>query len=249
VTTDFYFWLYCFDILASAVLAFRVIHEVFLDVFRPFHMLKDLGTIIFKWAGLVMLLVSVVVAFSSSSENDPLTHAVLTLQRSVRLVQVGLVLFLLLFSRFLGVSRRQVSFGVALGFGFYASVELVALALSSGALISIRTSDLLSMAAYGVAISVWLVYGSVRQEARHASVNPLQTQRWEDGLADLHSVPVSGLPPDSLIPMFEGMVERAFSKNSALSTESIESGRTRSAFAESQRRSSAAATASGSSQS
>ncbi len=38
----------------------------------------------------------------------------------------------------------------------------------------------------------------------------LQTQRWEQGLADIQH-PVAA---DSLIPMFEGMVERAFSRNS-----------------------------------
>ena len=32
-----------------------------------------------------------------------------TLQRSVRIVQLGLILFLVLFSRFLGVSKRQIS--------------------------------------------------------------------------------------------------------------------------------------------
>ena len=46
----------------NAILGFKVIHEVFLDVFRPYHTLKDLGTLLFKWAGVVMLLVSVVVA-------------------------------------------------------------------------------------------------------------------------------------------------------------------------------------------
>ena len=48
----------------NAVLGFKVIHEIFVDVFRPYHTLKDLGTLLFKWAGIVMLLVSVVVACS-----------------------------------------------------------------------------------------------------------------------------------------------------------------------------------------
>jgi len=47
---------------------------------------------------------------------------------------------------------------------------------------------------------------------RGGAVNPLQTQRWEQSLADLQPP----LPTDSLIPMFEGMVERAFSRSSTL---------------------------------
>jgi hypothetical protein len=216
-THGVYFNLYCFDVLASAILAFRVIHEVFLDVFRPYHTLKDLGTIIFKWAGVVMMLVSVVVAFSNSTQADPLLQSVTIVERSVRMVQFGLILFLLLFSRFLGVSRRQASFGLALGFGIYAGVDLMVLALNSGGLVPPVVGQLATMSAYNLAIVIWFAYGLMSNAARGVSANSLQTQRWEDSLAHLHPLPAAaGVSSDSLIPMFEGMVERAFSKNSTL---------------------------------
>src|SRR5579884_4035570 len=37
----------------SVTFGFLVIHEIFVDVFRMFHTLRDLGTVLFKWAGLV----------------------------------------------------------------------------------------------------------------------------------------------------------------------------------------------------
>ena len=43
----------------NLALAFRIIHEVFVDVFRPYPALKDLGTALFKWAAIIMVLVSV----------------------------------------------------------------------------------------------------------------------------------------------------------------------------------------------
>jgi len=196
----------------NAVLGFKVIHEIFLDVFRPYHTLKDLGTLLFKWAGVVMLLVSMVTAFSNPSDQTPLFHALATLQGSVRVVQLGLILFLLLFSRFLGVSRKQVSFGISLGFGLFAGVELMLMALSSGGFVTHEAFNLTNMLTYSLAIFVWLGYSLSRQAVREAAVNRLQTQRWEQGLADLQH-PV---PSDSLIPMFEGMVERAFSRSSNL---------------------------------
>jgi hypothetical protein len=209
-----YFWVYWCGELVNAVLAFKVIHEIFLDVFRPYHALKDLGTPVFKWAGVVMLLVSVVVAASNSFGQDPIVHAVTTLERSVRLVQFGLILFLILFSRFLGVSRRQLSFGIALGFGIFAGVELMLLAMHSGGLIHRGNYDLINMLSWNVSILVWLAYSYSPVVARESSGNYLQTQRWEQGLADLqHTV-----ENDSLIPMFEGMVERAFSRSSSLET-------------------------------
>lgn len=207
-----YFWLYWMAEALNAVLSFKIIHEVFLDVFRPYHALKDLGTPVFKWAGLVMVLVSVVVAASNSFNQDPVVHAVLTLQRSVRLVQFGLILFLLLFSRFLGVSRKQISFGIALGCGLSAGVELMLLALRAGGLIGLAKLNLINMACCNISILIWLGYSFSRVVARDANLNYLQTQRWEQGMADLQPAASDG----SLIPMFEGMVERAFSRSSNL---------------------------------
>src|SRR5271163_1108637 len=214
-----FFWL---GEAVNAVLGFKVIHEIFIDVFRPYHTLKDLGTLLFKWAGVVMLLVSVVVAFSGSFDQSPLVHAITTLQRSVRIVQLGLILFLLLFSRFLGVSRKQVSFGLSLGFGLFAGMELMLIALNSGGLVRRETFDLINMVSYNLAILVWLGYSLSPKAVRETAVNHLQTQRWEQGLADLQHP----LPSDSLIPMFEGMVERAFSRSSNLEAaeEQIRSG-------------------------
>lgn len=198
----------------NAVLGFKVIHEIFLDVFRPYHTLKDLGTLLFKWAGVVMLLVAVVVAFSNSFNQNPVVHALTTLQFSIRVVQLGLILFLLLFSRFLGVSRKQVGFGISLGFGLFAGVELMLMALSSGGFVTHDNFNLVNMLTYNLAIFVWLAYSFSRQAVRAVAANRLQTQRWEQGLADLQH-PVSS---DSLIPMFEGMVERALSRSSNLET-------------------------------
>lgn len=209
-----FFWVYWLTMAASAVVGFKIIHEIFLDVFRPYHTLKDLGTVIFKWAGVVMLMVSVVVAFSNSSQQDPLVNAVSTLRRSVLLVQCGLVLFLLLFSRFLGVSRKQHSFGLALGFGVFASVELMLLVAASGGLLHRPMVNLINSAAYNVSIMIWFGYALANTKVRDTA-NHLQTQRWEQSLAGLHTAePTTGVPSHSLIPMFEGMVERAISRTS-----------------------------------
>jgi hypothetical protein len=208
---DWYFWVYWIGAAISAVLGFKVIHEIFVNVFRQHPTLKDLGTVVFKWAGVVMLLVSVVVAFSNSS-GDPLVHAVTTLERSVRLVQFGLIFFLLLFSPILGISRRHFCFGIALGFGFFASMELVLLALQSGGFLHEGGFNLANMAIYNLSIVIWIGYALAPHEARQTAANPVQTLRWEQGLAEIQH-PV---PSDSLIPMFESMVERAISRSSHL---------------------------------
>lgn len=205
---DLYFYSYWIGEVISLAIGFKVIHEIFMDVFRPYHTLRDLGTVLFKWATLVMFFVALVVAAASPAGQSPIVQAVATVQRCVRVIQCGLILFLLVFSKYLGVSWRQQSFGIALGFGGFASVELAGNALYSGEQINSSTAAFLYTAAYCAAILVWLGYAVLKATSREAATNLLMSQRWEQSLGDLQR-PAGG---DSLIPMFEGMVDRAFSR-------------------------------------
>ena len=40
-------------------------------------------------------------------------------------MQCGLVFFLLLFSEYLGISRRSLLFGISLGFGLFAAINML----------------------------------------------------------------------------------------------------------------------------
>src|SRR2546423_13878798 len=119
-----------------------------------------------------------------------------------------MVLFLLFFSRYLGVSRRQYSFGIALGFGGFAVVELALIASWVGDHLGNPWMSLVNMAAYNLTLFTWLGYTLVKSPAREVSSTLLQSQRWEQSLTDIHHP----LPENSLIPMFEGMVDRALSR-------------------------------------
>jgi hypothetical protein len=204
-----YFYLYWFSNAVSAVLGFQVIHEVFLDVFRPFHTLRDLGTVLFRWAALVMIMAAGVVAASSDSQEIvPWMQAVITSQRCVRIVQIGIVLLLLIFARYLGVSRKQQSFGIALGFGSFALVELALLASWGGGHLGPMSANLVNMSAYNASLIIWFGYVLVKSPAREGVATLLQPHRWEQSLTDIQHP----LPEESLIPMFEGMVDRALSR-------------------------------------
>jgi hypothetical protein len=207
---DACFYIYWVCNAISVAFGFGVIYEVFVDVFRSFHTLRDLGTVLFRWAGLVMLLVAGVVSVSNgSSQMPPWMEAIMTSHRCVRIIQVGMVLFLLFFAHYLGVSRRQQSFGIALGFGAYAAIELVLLASFVGDHLGNPWMSIVNMTAYNTSLLIWIGYIFVKSPARDAAQTLLQTQRWEHSLSNIHN-PV---PADSLIPMFEGMVDRALSRN------------------------------------
>ena len=202
-----YFTVYWSAEALNVVLAFKIIHEVFLDVFRPYPALKDLGTALFKWAALIMILVSVVLISLSPGWDDPVTKTIMVVQRCVSVVQCGLVIFLLAFCKNLGVSWRRQSFGVALGFGVFSGAQLLMFALYSGSHVHGVTANLIQMGAYSAAMFLWLAY-SLWNRPQEVVVPVLVPQRWDDALMEIRP----HAETESLIPMFEHMVERAFSQ-------------------------------------
>jgi hypothetical protein len=124
---------------------------------------------------------------------------------------VGMVLFLVAFARYLGVSRKQHSFGIALGFGTFAVVELALIASWAGDHLGSLTMSLVNMSAYNLALLIWLGYTVAPSPAREEAATLLRPQRWEQSLSDIQHP----IPGDSLIPMFENMVDRALSRTQA----------------------------------
>lgn len=210
-----YYYLYWVGTTISAALGFAVIHEVFSDVLRPFHALRDFSSLLFRWAGLVVMLIAIMSAMGGSGNTGlgSVALGLLSLERSVRVMQCGLVLFLLMFSRYLGSSWRHRSFGIALGFGVFAVVEFVLLGLQFASVMNRSMMNILNMGAYDAAIVVWLVYAIAPAHKLTSDTVLLQPQRWDLSLGEL-THPVA---PESLMPMFDAMVDRAFSKAGATS--------------------------------
>jgi len=201
-----YFDVFWVSSAVNLAFQFKIIHEVFLDAFRPYHALQDLGTALFKWAALIMILVSVVLISISPSWNDPLVKTIIVAHRCVRVIQCGIVLFLLAFCQHVGFSWRRLGFGVAVGFGLYAGIELVTNALISGGHISSDAVNIANLSVFNACVLVWLGYAAMNRRENRMPI--LVPQRWDEALLEVqpHS------QTESLIPMFEHMVDRAFSK-------------------------------------
>lgn len=135
-------------------------------------------------------------------------EAITTVQRCVRVAQCGLVLFLIVFSRYLGVSWRQHSFGIALGVGGFATIELGTLALYAGGPMSQVSVHVINLVAYNLTILVWFTYALLESPARAPETIRFTPHRWDRSLSDLQRP----AQDDSLIPMFESMVDRALSR-------------------------------------
>jgi hypothetical protein len=202
-----YYWGYWVSVALSALISFAVLQEIFHDAFRPYEALRDLSVILFRWSALVVLLIGVMWAITAapSSRLDTITDGIVLVQRSVRLMQCGLVFFLLLFSEYLGISRRHVLFGIALGFGIFASVSmLVAAAVSHGTFVHVSVLRQINNAAYDFSVLVWLGYTALAPVRSKSALVAARSKDWNYALEDAKVQPAT----DSLLDTMDRTVER-----------------------------------------
>jgi hypothetical protein len=155
-----YFDAYWTGNAVSVILAVTVMDEILHSLFKEYGGIQILGTTIFRWScGLLFLLAILGALSSSEAAADRVVAVVFSFDRSVRLMQVGLFLVLMLLCRFLKNYSRQQVFGIALGFGVFASVELILVSFvmwygkGQPAIIS-----LLKSTAYNAVTLVWIGY-------------------------------------------------------------------------------------------
>lgn len=151
----------------SILLAVLVMDEILHNLFQEYGGLQNLGSLIFRWACGLLLLLSIVNALSTQAATaERVVTAVLSFDRSVRLMQCGLVLLLLLLCRIVSHCWRQHVFGIALGFGVSASVELilVSLVMHYGDRAA-STVSLVNSGAYNVVTLIWIGYLSQRRQS------------------------------------------------------------------------------------
>lgn len=163
-----YFYAYWVTTCLGIILGFLVIHEVFEYAIRPYAGLRDLARLMFHWVALVLLLVCGIIGFTSPGSNfDHLVMVLVNLERGIRLMQVGMLLFIAVFSSRLGLTWRDLPCGIALGFGIFAAVQLTIFSLRAqlgpewNAIVS-RIGSL----SFVVCSVVWLGFTLLPQAAR-----------------------------------------------------------------------------------
>ena len=129
--------------------------------------------------------------------------------RSVEIMQCGLVLLMLLCSAYLGISLRHRIFGIALGFGITAAVDLIVVAVFANlGLRSYTFFQLSKMVAYNVSALLWLGYVYAGEIERNPTKHFAHAERWNYALASaVH--PGSNSPS---LPLIEHAVERVWNQ-------------------------------------
>jgi len=161
VTGKQYGYAYCATLILSIVLRFGVIDEVSRDLFRESQFLKVSARRSLQCITGLLLVMGVLLAVYAPGDNSAKWYAgIFVVNRGAAMVQCGLLLALLLFSRFLGLTWRRPAFGIALGLGVLTSVDLAYSALRAEftSRVGAEFLNLLVTGAYFVCVSIWIGY-------------------------------------------------------------------------------------------
>jgi hypothetical protein len=156
-----YRYLFVTTLAGSTALRFGIIQEIFNHEFSKYPRLESLATVSMRWlTGLLVVAGIILAVYSPGTVSDNLMAGIALLSRSVAIIQAGVLLFLLLFSRTFGLSWRSYTFGIALGFAVFASTELAVWAVRLTDLTEHAKDllDLLPTGSYHVSVLVWLGY-------------------------------------------------------------------------------------------
>jgi hypothetical protein len=129
-TGTLYKSLWCSTQLLGIVLLFGVIDEVSKDLFRESPLLKASIRRSLQCVTVVLLGVGIWLAvIAPGNISDKYLAGTVVLDRGTAIVQSGLIVSLLLFACFMGLSWRRLAFGIALGAGILTSTHVAVFAL------------------------------------------------------------------------------------------------------------------------
>jgi hypothetical protein len=156
-----YRYAFCATLLLSIALRFGVIDEVAKGLFRKSQFLKVAAR---RWLLCIqglLLMMAVLLAVSAPGGNSlGLAAGIFVVNRGAALVQCGLLIALLLSSRFLGLSWHPPAFGIALGVAVLTTFDLAMFSLRAEftSATGKEILNLLTTGTYLICVLLWIGY-------------------------------------------------------------------------------------------
>jgi hypothetical protein len=209
----FYYYSFWTSMAVTTCLGFFVLQEIFRHIFRPYESLRTFASTLFRWSTLVLLMVAAIMALTSAPiTRSPITNYIYTIDRSVQLMQCGLVLFMFLFARQLGLTQAHRVFGITIGLGLRASSHLIAVMLRSKfpELVLRDSLNIMIMVIYLAVVALWFTYMYRPEPERRRGSLLDQSESWNYALAAATSSDGGA----AFLPNVVDTVERVLNKRS-----------------------------------
>lgn len=216
--TQYYYiyWILSFIYMA---LEFGIMYEIFVNALKPYSALIDLGKMLFRWAVLFLLFAAILTGLATNgNQASKIEASVALLERSMRLMECGLLLLFFLFERKLGLTWRNRNITIALGMGAAAAMDLAVSYLKVHYAAWTNGLGIVNTLFYLGVLCFWVASFALPEPARKNvldSPSRLIFQRWNEVLvsARFSASPagsISGL--DSFLPNVEQTVDRVLAR-------------------------------------
>jgi hypothetical protein len=214
-----YFYVYWVLTPITMGFEFAVLYELLVSALKPYSALIDLGKMLFRWAAVFLILAALLTAFATAgSGSNKIAAASELLQRTVRLMQCGLLLLFFGLEKRLGLSWRTHSMSIALGLGIYAGVDLSSTYLIDRIPALTGTFQILTNLVYLGAATLWAA-SLVKPEPARKNVldspSRLIFQRWNEALSSYSvrgEMAMAGSGVNSFLPGVEETVDRVLAR-------------------------------------
>jgi hypothetical protein len=185
----YFYTFFAFEAI-GIVLGLAVVREVFTNLFSPHPALRTLATVTFRVAVVALIVLACAVFYAESGNAKGLASAIMRAEEAARIVELGVIMFLFLSSSAFGLHWRQNEFGIALGLGTCAAVELFNVTLIPHvSKEAAQAFGLLRSFSFNLSLLIWLGYLLVPERAPSSAEIPKQAQleQWNQAVMELIS--------------------------------------------------------------
>jgi hypothetical protein len=184
-----YFYAYIVGESVSVILGLALVREVFAHLFSSYPALRQLALTSFRVTVLLLAVLGGAVIYAKMPiGKSGIAIALVVVEEAARILEVGLITFLFLFSSVFGLHWRQIVFGITLGLGLFTLVELFGLALRpyvGPAVVS--ALNLAHVFAFDCSVLIWISYSLARVQVPGVSELPktVQLEQWNQAIMEL----------------------------------------------------------------
>jgi hypothetical protein len=185
-----YFYVYWINNAITISLGLAIIIELFNRMFDQYPSVRKFAKLMLLAAGAILILVSAALTLYHEEVYRVPILTLLVAERSLKFIQLGLIVALLALTRYLHLRWKNYLLGIALGFGFYALMALTGLTvlMHYGKSIA-RLENTLQGTAYCAAVLIWSVYVIQRESGRVPliALPSQQLEKWDEVLREILS--------------------------------------------------------------
>jgi hypothetical protein len=218
----YYFYSYWTLYILLAIAMMLAMREIFRHLITPLVNLDKFARLAFRWTAFVAAIIALSLAPQVTNNGPLILRAVQEMMRTVSILQLCMLGFIVLCTQTIGLSLRSRIFGFSLGFGIWAASDFMTAALTFS---YPNMNNWISVGSQVCSIAsscIWINYALHPEPARKPLVLPIGSTllRWNSIASALgHTASNVSLEPAHSMTFMgnvEGIVDRVMARNAVV---------------------------------